>query len=247
MSTEEYKGYSIEIVPDEDAQSPREWDNVGKMVCWHGRRSLGDEQPKESPSEYIEALARAVVDLADGVTNRVLEEVLSTHYIVLPLYIYDHSGITINTTGFSCPWDSGQVGFIYAKKGTEGLSDKQIEKHLQNEVKTYDTYISDEIVGFVVKKDDEEIDSCWGYYLNENAIIEAKRVIDLDIKTTKTELKKKRIIPVCVKCGSPRVKGDAYTEWDCEKQDWVLDQLFSNYVCDNCGKECNIEWEDVDE
>ena len=31
-------------------------------------------------------------------------------------FIYDHSGITMNTTGFSCPWDSGQVGWIYCSK-----------------------------------------------------------------------------------------------------------------------------------
>ena len=29
--------------------------------------------------------------------------------VILPLYLYDHSGITMNTCGFSCPWDSGQV------------------------------------------------------------------------------------------------------------------------------------------
>ena len=36
--------------------------------------------------------------------------------MILPLYLYDHSGITMNTTGFSCPWDSGQVGWIYADR-----------------------------------------------------------------------------------------------------------------------------------
>ena len=31
-------------------------------------------------------------------------------FVFLPLYLFDHSGITMNTSGFSCPWDSGQVG-----------------------------------------------------------------------------------------------------------------------------------------
>jgi len=39
------------------------------------------------------------------------------YYVILPVYIYDHSGITLNTVGFSDPWDSGQVGWIYASKG----------------------------------------------------------------------------------------------------------------------------------
>jgi hypothetical protein len=38
------------------------------------------------------------------------------------LYLYDHGGITISTGPFSCPRDSGQVGFIYA-------SHKQIRDH----------------------------------------------------------------------------------------------------------------------
>ena len=36
--------------------------------------------------------------------------------IVLPVYLYDHSGIRISTSPFSCPWDSGQVGVIYCTK-----------------------------------------------------------------------------------------------------------------------------------
>ena len=35
----------------------------------------------------------------------------------LPLYLYDHGGITMSTNPFSCPWDDGgQVGWIYASK-----------------------------------------------------------------------------------------------------------------------------------
>ena len=37
-------------------------------------------------------------------------------FIVLPIYMYDHSGITISVNPFSCPWDSGQIGFIYISK-----------------------------------------------------------------------------------------------------------------------------------
>jgi hypothetical protein len=38
----EYKGYKIKIVFDEDIWSPRDWDNLGTMVCWHRRYKLGD-------------------------------------------------------------------------------------------------------------------------------------------------------------------------------------------------------------
>lgn len=32
-----------------------------------------------------------------------------------PVYMIDHSGLSFSTTPFHCPWDSGQIGFIYAR------------------------------------------------------------------------------------------------------------------------------------
>lgn len=43
---EEYKDYTIEIYQDGTSDSPRDWDNLGFMACWHRRMWLGDK-PKE--------------------------------------------------------------------------------------------------------------------------------------------------------------------------------------------------------
>jgi len=51
-------------------------------------------------------------DLSDEELMTIIEE----KHVILPLYLYDHGGITMNTGGFSCRWDSGQVGWIYASK-----------------------------------------------------------------------------------------------------------------------------------
>lgn len=86
-------------------------------------------------------------------------------YVILDLYLYDHSGLTMNTTGFSCPWDSGQVGFIYMSNSTaekEGIKD--IEACLKAEVEEYDQYLRGEVYGYVLKENGEEPDSCWGFY-----------------------------------------------------------------------------------
>lgn len=87
-------GFKLEILHDEDAESPREWDNLGTMVCWHSRYNLGDKH------NYIDS-------------DDFKEEINDSNSIILPLYLYDHSGITISTGPFSCSWDSGQVGYIY--------------------------------------------------------------------------------------------------------------------------------------
>lgn len=54
---ETYKGCTIRSGQDDSPESPREWDNVGTMVCWHRHYKLGDEQPKEDATDYLLKLA----------------------------------------------------------------------------------------------------------------------------------------------------------------------------------------------
>ena len=51
MQKEEYKGYTIEVEQDLDPESPREWDCMGTMVCFHKRYDLGDKTDLQS-SEF---------------------------------------------------------------------------------------------------------------------------------------------------------------------------------------------------
>lgn len=156
---------TVEIIADEFAQNPRDWDNLGRMVCWHRRYNLGDAQPSVSPKEFV----------------------VPKGAVMLPLYLYDHSGITMKTTPFSCPWDSGQVGIIYTtleairrefdvKRVTKKLRQK-CEAILVSEVATYDAYISGDVYAIVEKDEDGEVvDSCGGYYGFDVAKEEAKRI-----------------------------------------------------------------------
>jgi hypothetical protein len=159
----------VVIEQDNDPQeSPREWDNLGVMVCFHRRYALGDETDlKESMFEGWDELEQHLVK-EEGAA------------VILPLYLYDHSGITMNTTGFSCGWDSGQVGFIYATRKailaehnqqrlTKKLREK-VEERLCAEVKVYDQYLTGDVWGYRVLDDDgEEVDSCWGMYGHDYA------------------------------------------------------------------------------
>ena len=176
----------IEIYPDEDAQDPRtEWDNLGTMVCFHGRYNLGDNHDLTTDmfAGWDEMQAHLVKELKAA--------------LVLPLYLYDHSGITMNTTGFSYPWDSGQVGFIYMtreaalsaewtnKKGKPykvwcaGLA-RRVQQCLESEVEAYDTYIRGEVYGYTAKDlNGEVLGSCWGYYGSdheESGLLESARM-----------------------------------------------------------------------
>lgn len=101
--------------------------------------------------------------------------------LILPIYLYDHSGLSINTTGFSCKWDSGKVGYIYVShKDIESkygnLSEESIERAkscLMAEVKEYGSYLCGDCYGFRLLEKGEEIDSCWGFIGDFDEIKEA--------------------------------------------------------------------------
>ena len=159
------------IHTDEDCQSPREWDNLGIMVCFHGRYNLGDDHDFENPDDFRQ-------EINDG------------NAIILPLYLYDHSGITIATSSRmfsmadSAGWDWGQVGWIYILKedvrreyGKKRISTRlkeKVVKVLEGEVKVYDQYLTGDVFGFQLieidscdecgSENEEVIDSCWGFY-----------------------------------------------------------------------------------
>lgn len=88
-------------------------------------------------------------------------------------------GLSMSCSGFSCPWDSGQVGFIYCtveRALSECTLIENATKYLQGEVRVYDQYLQGDVYGYVVEEcpDDPddygleqewtETDSCWGFY-----------------------------------------------------------------------------------
>ena len=169
--------YQIDIFLDDDPEDPRSWDNLGTMVCFHRRYNLGDKHDFDHPDEAREFLMNK-----------------RDRNIVLPLYLYDHGGITMSTGKFSCPWDSGQVGWIYVTRekvreeyGCKRVSKKMVErmkKYLKNEVETYDQYLMGDIYGFRITdiETEEEVDSRWGCFGDDYCMGEAESVVNYLIK-----------------------------------------------------------------
>ena len=168
---ETVRGHTIKIYQDQDPQNPRDWDNLGTLICGHSRYQLGDKHGFRSAREFLLDL----LEFDDDAPQNVDELLARTEKIavILPVYLYDHSGLAMNTTGFHCPWDSGQVGFIYVtleevrtEYSVKRVSPKlrsRIASHLRQEVQTFSDYLSGAVYGFVVEKDGDEIDSCWGF------------------------------------------------------------------------------------
>ena len=187
MSLEYRKGDRVlSIEQDIDPVDPRDWDNLGTMVCFHKRYNLGDKND---------------LDLDDFNSWEELEEYLMEEegaVVMLSLRLYDHSGISMSTSTrypYNCPWDSGWIGLIYRtqeKLNETGTDKKTAEDILEAEVKTYDQYLRGDIYGFTlyeVKKCDlgyehrEIIDSCWGFYgsdFKDNGLLDHAGIKDLE-------------------------------------------------------------------
>lgn len=166
------------ITYDEWATSPREWDNLGTMICEHNRYNLGDKHDLDFSECY---------SWEDH--EKDIKEEFGKDCIMLPLYLYDHGGITMSTSSFSCRWDSGRVGTIVVsrKKVRDEFKVKRITKKLLNsvieglvhEVEIYDKYLTGEVYSYTIEdKDGDFIDSCGGYYDLEYIIKECEYIMD---------------------------------------------------------------------
>lgn len=192
VATIKHKGYTIRVEQDEDAQNPRtEFDTFGKMICFHKRYDLGDKKTEEyekDPQEF----------------KKWIERHTGKDIISLPLFLFDHSGITMSTTNSNfqaCDpqkWDWGLIGWTYIAKDDirNECGKKRVSKSLaakakdllRYEVKTYDDYLTGRVYGYQIVKDNPKVeddeqkilDSCWGFYgdYNEYMVPEAKSIID---------------------------------------------------------------------
>lgn len=173
--SEERAGRSIEVYLDTCINNPRdEYEHPSRMLCWHPRLILGGREDEHvsrrfNPADYggWEELEQAVAEEFEPVA-------------MLPVYLFEHSGVALQTTPFSDPWDSGRVGLIVASRadvlrvwGGEA-SKEEVERALRAEVQEYSQYLNGDVYGYVVKDaaTGEEIDSCCGIYGDLDEVLE---------------------------------------------------------------------------
>lgn len=151
--------YSYQILQDEDAGSPDSFgDDAVFLVAFHGQfwvEREGFSQGELTPEDDQDRLSE-----------------ITQEYEVYPLGAHIHSGVHLflGTQG-SCPWDSGQVGYILVKRSevpeTQAAALALIED--------WNVYLSGQVTGFVVRDhNDQIVDSCWGFYDREYCESEAK-------------------------------------------------------------------------
>jgi len=177
-----YKNHSICIYEDDLSEdNPREWEPLGTILSFMRDSNISDD---DAPNIYIEDF-----NSLEEVKGHLIKKYGAV--VILSVYAYIHSGMTISTKPFSCPWDSGQAGFIYttrerilranpgAKIVTKKLRDEAAAT-LEGEIEYLDIYLNGEGYGYVIDPEGEEdVDErLGGYFEKDAAITDAKLEVD---------------------------------------------------------------------
>ncbi len=303
--------YRLQIQQDEGYENPREWDNLGTMICFHSRYNLGDKHDYSEPrdmlidllenvfenddselesfaekkfedhfvhqdedgdwyvtddhvsynaysGEYYDNKYEAIEELEslkddfiggewqDIMDNEDMMDIVEKYYVILPLYLYDHSGITMNTSGFHCNWDSGQVGWIYASKKTfideTGYTQDELFNTDKNRIPKTKELVK--LKGY---------DDSYGHYGFGKVIFINKDIITVDYDFHKIESARSKDNIVTVNVSDiVEVKSDSAKEMlrnEVELYDQYLTGEVYGFIiekyesCECCG---NGEWEHVD-
>lgn len=184
--SEDYRGHKIRILQDEDCPCPLNDD--GTTLCriahWHRGYRIGAGR-------------------GENIRDRMdtwITEYTGKGFIVLPLAMMDHSGVSYWIGSRGSPsdpggWDSGQVGYVWCTwqdaRGMLGGPLKTLReravKRMTNEIKLYNWWQEGTCAGWTVaslEDEDEELASCWGFLPDletgkfDYAIMEARAAID---------------------------------------------------------------------
>lgn len=112
----------VEIKYDDDPMSPRENDNLGTIIGYHGSRSVYDVRSENNDKYHSWEEWR--------------KGELPKDCYYLPVYAYVHGDISLSTGDYNDRWDSGQIGYIYATrpKIREWFNEKLIHKRVKGQV-----------------------------------------------------------------------------------------------------------------
>ncbi len=167
----------MELVPDEDADNPREWGNLAHLIMFH-REGYGDKHNFD-PGDSLDELVENIVDSEGPI-------------VWLPIYCYQHGNIAFSTGNgypFNDPWDAGLIGVGYITladirkewnlKKVSPQKRAWAEELIRTELEVYTQYVSGDVWGVrILDEDGEEVDSCWGLYGYEYAEQKGERMLE---------------------------------------------------------------------
>ncbi len=177
MESIEYKGYTLNVEPDEYADSPKEWGDENLFLVGFHREFSVDHK------DVGEGLVRSIFagnKYEDGSKSEDAVE-FSKKYHVFPLEAYIHSGVSLHLGGearIDRAWDVSMVGALFVAK-SEARTKKRAEELARGLIKTWNMYLSGDVWSVSVEDQDGEVlDTCGGFYGYADAEASGKETID---------------------------------------------------------------------
>ena len=192
-------GRKLRLVIEEDLfpDDPRSWDNIGTMLCCHRDYHLGDCNSNEETEQQLAEICRKYGKSDEEIDKMAFAEevqfILNQDDVCgFPLWLYDHSGISMSTTRQSA-WDSSFVGLIFVEKDSYlaqmGLKEDiywkvRAEKTLESEIEIYNDFLEGNVCQWLlyeptiiirqsmdgkelsreIDEEGKEVDGIGGYY-----------------------------------------------------------------------------------
>lgn len=154
ITTTDGRKLRLVIEQEEFPEDPRSWDNIGTMLCFNRCYQLGDCNTNRESELQLAEICRKHGKSDEEIDEMTFAE--EVQFILdqddvcgLPLWLYDHSGISISTR-CSYLWDNSFVGLIFVEKdfclAQTCLKDEEdwkakAKEALEGEVKTYSDFL----------------------------------------------------------------------------------------------------------
>ena len=166
----------VVVLREEGSENPRvEYDVLSVFWFNHDRYLIGDIDAERTFQREL------------GITSTDTVEVIERHLKKkgaewTRVYFYDHGELKISSHPFTCPLDSGMLGFaaIFAPDIRDIYNCKRITQKtrrfarnvLDGELTQYNQWMTGDVWGYKHYKRDMdgdpiEMDSCWGFYGND--------------------------------------------------------------------------------
>lgn len=155
IKLEEMNDYFFNIRQYSWTDSPREGREDSKLAIYHKRHNFVNETQfnTDNYGSWHELKQAFIADEAIAV--------------ILPVYMYEHSGYVFSTTPFGCKFDSGQVGYIFMTKSKayEIFKCKRLSKSLIakinewliSDVSDYSYWCNNEVYDYILVDKDYDV------------------------------------------------------------------------------------------
>lgn len=158
ITTTDGREFRLVIEQEQFPEDPRSWDNLGTMLCCHRDYCLGDCDTNGETEEQLAEICRKYGKSDEEIDEMTFAEevqfILNQEDVCgFPLWLYDHSGISMSTTRQSA-WDSSFVGLIFVEKDSYltqmGLKEDiywkaKAEKTLESEIEIYSDFLEGDV------------------------------------------------------------------------------------------------------